>query len=361
MSYREEQMSYREELRKRISKWTSLRGIEVDNILNALQEKNVDPYTIDWKTLGEEIKDFGDRYQATWDWLSKMYGIGKPVYIGLKIDKEEEIYREGEQLLYNGIDGIRELLNRIYSGDISVEEERIYRDIILGGGLPYVTDLALYNGSEKGLAKKFLIEEVIKKPVETVEEKELEEEIEEEIEEENLEEELYRLVEEKEKYRLKQEQLDEIKRIVEEINPDIEVVEVKQLDGGFNIKGVIKPEYKQFFIAKYENQPIIGEGENLELAITDFNYNVSRRHKKIPVTGKKKSIVGMMPYSRPKIYVGEEILVDYFYQHACPHILKSFDPEAYRKTGVLLCKACENKGMVYSRTVEEGKKLAGIS
>ncbi len=60
-----------------ISKFTGITGIAAKHIAKDLDKHNIDWMSIDWKTIGEDVKDFGDRYNAIWDKLRNMYGISK--------------------------------------------------------------------------------------------------------------------------------------------------------------------------------------------------------------------------------------------------------------------------------------------
>ena len=115
--------TYEEELRRRICRATGLRGIEVDHILKALEMQHVDPETIDWETMGEEIKDYANRYEAAWDWLARNYGIAKPpeYALGEKV-KKYEIMEEEE--LYYTEEGVRELLRRVYEEELPEKKRK---------------------------------------------------------------------------------------------------------------------------------------------------------------------------------------------------------------------------------------------
>lgn len=62
---------------KYISKHTGLTGVESKNIAMALKSKDIDYTTVDWKTIGEDTKDFGNRSGAVWNKLGSMSGISK--------------------------------------------------------------------------------------------------------------------------------------------------------------------------------------------------------------------------------------------------------------------------------------------
>jgi len=63
---------------KKISKATGLSGVQAKHIAMGLKKKNIGFDVIDWKTLGGDAGDFGDRSKAVWNKLGNMYGISKP-------------------------------------------------------------------------------------------------------------------------------------------------------------------------------------------------------------------------------------------------------------------------------------------
>lgn len=158
-------MPYIEELRARICKLTGLRGIEVDHILRALEMQGVDPETIDWETMGHEIIDYANRYEAAWDWLARNYGIAKPPEIALmERVKRGEIMEEEE--LYGTEEGVREVLRRIYEYPTPEREKKDYKRKLKERSLYLVSSIAAIDGYEQKYAKKFLEEEVVKGPTE---------------------------------------------------------------------------------------------------------------------------------------------------------------------------------------------------
>ena len=79
-------MSYDYGLRE-IARHTGVTGVEAKNIARALHNQNIGYDVIDWKTLGEDSRDFGNRSGAVWNKLSSMYGVSKPSTIaGIKQD-----------------------------------------------------------------------------------------------------------------------------------------------------------------------------------------------------------------------------------------------------------------------------------
>jgi len=265
------------------------------------------------------------------------------------------------QDLVRAYPGLAKYQQEIEMEDIEMAEEKV-RKANIERGIEYIEEtieevLQQFKNGEKEEIREHLRE------ILGIEEKksEKEEEIERRIEE--LERKLEELIrkkrelEEKEKVNEKR----EIKEQLEEVNPDIEIVEVKYENGLYKVTGKIKPGYENYFLTKYVDKPIIAEGVDVETVKTAFNAEVSKRHKSIPVVaGRAKEVVARQALPIPKMFVGKEIPEDYFYQHACPHILKSFDPEVFRQTGVLRCEECIATGKFYNRSVEEGRKLAGV-
>ena len=68
----------RQERREYICKYTGLSGVEEDNILEALYEHDIDPMSIDWEHVVGSAKEYGDRYEAVWNYLQTHYGIPRP-------------------------------------------------------------------------------------------------------------------------------------------------------------------------------------------------------------------------------------------------------------------------------------------
>ena len=60
---------------KIISKATGMTGVEAKHIVNALNKQNIGFDVVDWKTLGEEARGFGDRTKGVKRKLREMYGI----------------------------------------------------------------------------------------------------------------------------------------------------------------------------------------------------------------------------------------------------------------------------------------------
>ena len=146
-----------------ICRWAGLSGIEVDHILNLLDKKNIDWQVVDWQTLGEEARDFGNRYEVIWSKLADEYGIEKPV-IESQLGREIERYETGEEeFLHDTKEGVKEILKRIYKDpSISKKQKERMKDELKSDASAYFTTLiALYDGEEKNPAKRWLGEEVI--------------------------------------------------------------------------------------------------------------------------------------------------------------------------------------------------------
>lgn len=165
-------MTYYEDLRRRISRLTGLTGIEVEHILRGLEKAGVDPEAIDWETLGHEIADKANPYEAAWDWLARNYGISKPVELGLdrKIEEYRELQKEYEREYeemekYLTEEGIREALRKLYSPETPEEEKEEIREAIFYRSKDYewiplglVSKIAIRDGKEQEYARRFLSE-----------------------------------------------------------------------------------------------------------------------------------------------------------------------------------------------------------
>ena len=68
----------REERIREIARHTGLTGVEAQHIVDALYEKGIDPSVIDWEKVISQAREYGNRYEAVWDYLEKTYGISKP-------------------------------------------------------------------------------------------------------------------------------------------------------------------------------------------------------------------------------------------------------------------------------------------
>lgn len=60
---------------KTISHHTGLTGVESKNLARKLQAKNLDYQSYDWKTIGEDSKDYGSRTSSVENKLKSMYGV----------------------------------------------------------------------------------------------------------------------------------------------------------------------------------------------------------------------------------------------------------------------------------------------
>lgn len=61
-----------------ISSKLGITGVEEGHISDALKKQDIDPSVVDWQTIGGDISDYSNRYEATWDRLESMYGISPP-------------------------------------------------------------------------------------------------------------------------------------------------------------------------------------------------------------------------------------------------------------------------------------------
>lgn len=322
-------MAYYEDLRKRISRLTGLTGIEVDHILRGLEKAGVDPEAIDWETLGHEIADKANPYEAAWDWLARNYGISKPVEIGLdrKLkeyrEMQEEYEREYEEMeKYLTEEGIREALRKLYSPETPPEEKEEIKEKILFRSKDYewiplgiVTKIAIRDGNEQEYAKRFL-SEYVKPPEKKVTKKDvynvlteegktiveiadildvstddikplLEELIEEDkvvydpinhkyakkVSKEEIERKLLELLE-KRKKKIKTEKAiiyDELSRIF----PQFSIDEVEFIDDTIRVKAHVLPDFSDFYTEKF----IYVEGKDLEEIIRNFERQEDKIYK----------------------------------------------------------------------------------
>lgn len=60
---------------KFIAKKTGLTGVEAKNILKYMNSKNIDPYAVDWETIGQDLYGYGDRFKGVKDLLKRYYGL----------------------------------------------------------------------------------------------------------------------------------------------------------------------------------------------------------------------------------------------------------------------------------------------
>jgi len=64
--------------RSEISSVLGVSGIERDHLIDALKRQGVDWQAIDWRTVGEDIKDYSNKYEAIWDKLQNECGMSYP-------------------------------------------------------------------------------------------------------------------------------------------------------------------------------------------------------------------------------------------------------------------------------------------
>ena len=144
-----------------ITHWTGLSGAEVDHILNAFKKENLDIEVVDWKTVGEEIRDYADKYGRLWEKLGAEYGISKPILI-TKIPREKKIAEEAEiESLLHSKEGIKTLLRRIYDTEMSGTERERLKTKLLEASPEWITNIAVWNGLEQKQARRFLGEMVV--------------------------------------------------------------------------------------------------------------------------------------------------------------------------------------------------------
>lgn len=61
--------------RKIISRHTGLTGVESKNIAKKLDKMGIDYQRFDWKAIGEDTRDFGNRSSSVKNKLKSMYGV----------------------------------------------------------------------------------------------------------------------------------------------------------------------------------------------------------------------------------------------------------------------------------------------
>ena len=149
--------------KEEIGRLTGLRGVEVNHLLEQLERRGVDwAEVVDWKTLGEEIKDRGNKYEAAWEWLYTHYGFTPPHDVLTRIREKEERFKEAEEeWLLSSKEGVKEALRRIYEGKLSPPEERELREKLREIAPSWIATIAVWDGVEREYAKKFLAEEII--------------------------------------------------------------------------------------------------------------------------------------------------------------------------------------------------------
>ena len=124
--------------RRDITGQLGITGVEANHILNVLSEHNVDADVIDWKTIGENIRDHGDRYGATWQQLEMLYGLPRPV------SYDYQRYKQGEYE-FNAMELKRHLMEKG-----SDTYQRVMHSICGEGSIPNeVNALITYTGKEK--------------------------------------------------------------------------------------------------------------------------------------------------------------------------------------------------------------------
>jgi len=82
---------------KYISKKTGLTGLEAKNIASKLKKKNIDVYSIDWETIGQDLYGHGRKTAGVKKKLKSMYGISLGVNesgIGHQMNKYASMSRD---------------------------------------------------------------------------------------------------------------------------------------------------------------------------------------------------------------------------------------------------------------------------
>lgn len=148
-----------------IRRWTGLHHKTIDKMISLLEKKGIDwEEVIDWYTVGQEAREFGDIEKEVWRKLAAEYGISKPIIekgLGRELEEMEE--KEIEYLL-SSKEGVKQLLTRIYKNGLKPKEREILKEKILNRP-DLATLIALYNGEAQEYAKRYLTEMVIAKPV----------------------------------------------------------------------------------------------------------------------------------------------------------------------------------------------------
>lgn len=63
-----------------VARHTGLTGVQAKQIVMQLRKRNIAFDIIDWETIGQEARDYGDRYNAVWNKIREMYGIDRRVF-----------------------------------------------------------------------------------------------------------------------------------------------------------------------------------------------------------------------------------------------------------------------------------------
>ena len=98
-----------------LAKKLGISGVEAKHIRDAFNQENLDIQSVDWKTVGEDSADFGDRYNTVWDKLGSMYGISKPqTHSELKHEIRKYEDRKPERNPNIGIDIQQEMIHQVH-------------------------------------------------------------------------------------------------------------------------------------------------------------------------------------------------------------------------------------------------------
>lgn len=146
---------------KQIAEECGIHWKTVEKIINQLEQRHPKfdwQEAFDWFTECQEIRDYADREAE----LRRRIG-----YIATT-DAEEAIQmtdweQQREEDLMQTTDGVREMLHRIYRDPSTTPKEKEkYKEFLLNSGPAGIaTVIALYDGEEKPLARRWLGEEVI--------------------------------------------------------------------------------------------------------------------------------------------------------------------------------------------------------
>jgi len=93
-----------------ISTMTGLTGVEVGHIMDAIHQHGIDPSVVDWEQVIGQIRDYGDRYQAAWDYLRDHYGIIPPM-TPYRAHMAHRRY-EDQEILFNA-DNLQDYIQRM--------------------------------------------------------------------------------------------------------------------------------------------------------------------------------------------------------------------------------------------------------
>jgi len=154
---------------------------------------------------------------------------------------------------------------------------------------------------------------------------------------------------------LRRASMEKIKEEIEKEYPEAEIT-ARRTNNEIVITGTIRPAYVRMFING--GIPIISRGKIDEIEELKEKFVAEMGSRRITVREKRRKLPVLKEAPeiyRPKYieYIGKiaeepivehEINKEYFYEHACEHILNSYNPEVFRKAGILKCEACRRGG-----------------